>query len=236
MLMRTIAIVAAVSVLLCGFGPAAVCEVSVKTDRKGDYQMTQVTTSGGRSAARVWSVVGRSPGKRALNPEGDRNGDLWPSIAEHNLAPHHPLVVWSRYNGSQYDLAWSRWERTGWEPVRWVHEGDGQGDDLDADVAFDPVRGRPFLVWWRNENGTGRVYLSVFLASEWLAPYQISEQHTDGRFPRIEFHDGGEIRVQFETPAGTVSQLVTFNEPVTITDDINPHDHLRLRGEAELAP
>lgn len=233
--MRTISILAAASLALGALGPATLAEVSVKTDRKGQYQMTQVTTAGSRSAARVWSVSSRSAGKRALNPEGDRNGDLWPSIAESTVAPHHPLVVWSRYNGSEYDLAWSRWDRTTWEPVRWVEAQSNIGDDLDADLSFDR-RGRPFVAWWRDEGGIGRVFLSVFSGGDWIAAYPVSEAGVDGRYPVLDIHNNGEIRVQYETAEGTVSQLVSFNEPVTITDDINPHGHLTLRGEPVVAP
>lgn len=213
-------------------------EVRVRTGRHGDYRMTQILTGGVRSEGRIWGAVSARPDSRlALNLEGDWNGDLWPRIAESNASPHHPWAVWSRYNcnGREYDLAWSRWAPSGWEPIAWVDQQGLSGDDLDADLAFDP-EGRPYVVWWRDEGGQGRIYLSLFLVNRWMAPYAVTDGSIDSRFPIVELTADADtpIRVEYETPEGIVSQLVTFDEPVTITDNIDPLDHLRMEHEPVL--
>lgn len=232
--------------LLLGCALDAMAEVRVKTDSRGEYWQTQIVIAGPRWSPRVWTVSGRSDThvKQALNPGGDLNGDLWPFIGESPVAPHLPWVVWSRRNGTQYDLAWSRWtRRAGWSQIDWV-EADATGDDLDAEVTFD-VGGRPHVVWWRNEGGTGRVYLNIYLtcpaastscSSRWLGTYPVSDGALDSRFPTVEVQPDGSIRVEFETSEGLVSQLVTFSVPDTITDDINPLDHLRLEGQPVHVP
>ena len=50
--------------------------------------------------------------------------------------------------------------------------------------------------------------------------------------PTIEITDDGRLIVEFETPRGMYAQVVQFNQPVTITDDINPFAHIELVGEA----
>ena len=69
--------------ILLGTGLAAYAEVSVRTDRQGNYTTTQVLTTGARGESVLWGVNQRSSRNfHALNPRGDSNGDLWPVIAE----------------------------------------------------------------------------------------------------------------------------------------------------------
>lgn len=212
---------ALLTITLCGQSRA---EIRAITDRTGHYRETRILTGDTRRGVGVWSPVGSVVHSGTLNPAGDAQGDLWPMIAEPVNHPHYAWVVWSRLNGSEYDLVWARWTAQGWQEVLWLQPtADLQGDDLDADVTFDVVS-RPYVVWWRNERGTGRVYLSVFLQSEWMAPYAVSEPGTDSRFPEIEILSSGVIQVNYDTPDGRVQQNVFFDLPVTITDDIDPLD------------
>jgi hypothetical protein len=156
-----------------------------------------------------------------LNATGDMNGDLWPSVKESPVPPYHPWVVWSRFNGEGFDLAWSSWERTKWGPIRWVTPESSAADDLDADLAFNH-RGRPFLVWWRDTPSGGQVMLSTYLLSRWTEPTQLNDAEVDARYPSILTYADGRIVVIYETTDGLVMQTLSFTEPDTITDDINP--------------
>jgi hypothetical protein len=49
----------------------------------------------------------------------------------------------------------------------------------------------------------------------------------DSRNPRLQF-DGG-IRIDYQTAAGPESRIVTFAQPTTITDDVNPVSQLRVQ-------
>ena len=218
------------TLIFLGFAANASAEVSVRTDRRGGYLATQVIYSSRFAPNRVWGVQGRG-GRHAhaLNPYGDANGDLWPTIAESPRAPYLPWVVWSRFSGADYDLAWSRWTSAGWSPVMQMFDDGAAGDDLDADLAFD-AEGRPVAAWWRDEPGGGRVYISVFLNRGWSTPYPVSEAGRDSRLPSVTVQAGNAWTIEYETPEGTVSQLIVLDLPGTITDDINPQNYIHLKG------
>ncbi|HKQ59702.1 MAG TPA: hypothetical protein VJS92_00375 [Candidatus Polarisedimenticolaceae bacterium] len=222
-----------IGVLLVVSCMEAGAEVSVRTDRKGDYVMTQIIPSGTASNLRIWSVVTRTARRKsvALNPQGDANGDLWPTVAESPAAPRVPWVVWSRFDGTGYSLSWSRWSPTGWLDVRGVGPVQtvaGVGD-FDPRLAFGSD-GRPFLVWSRLENGSGAVYVSVFMSSRWSDPLRVSAEGVDARKPDIDVTGRSLLRVRYETDAGTLSQVLLFQGPVTITDDINPQSYIVFKG------
>ena len=217
-------------VLLLGTGLAVHAEVSVRTDRQGKYSSTQILTRGHRGEPVLWGVNQRSSRNfHVLNPRGDARGDLWPEISEPDIAPHHPWVVWSRFNGEDYDLVWSRWSVEGWRPTRVVDLESREGNDLDPDMTFN-ANGRPFLVWCREENGVATIQFSAFLVNAWMPGFQISDSDVDSRYPVIVERFGDGIQVEFDTPNGKVNKWVLFNQPVTITDDINPRNHVRVKG------
>lgn len=225
---------ATLCLLALAFGLEARGEVRVTTDRRGQYRRTQVITSGDPWNPKIWSVTSASMARRGtqalvLNPNGDRTGDLWPALQESNETGY-PWVVWSRLNRGGYDLVWSRWDKRGWQPVGWLRGEDDEnalGDDLDPDVTFDRG-GRPHLVWWREEGGRGRVYLSIWLHSDWMKAYAVSDLGLDARYPTVETLGTSTIRVEYDTDDGPVTQLIQFDRPVTITDDLDPVGHLSL--------
>ena len=146
-------------------------------------------------------------------------------------------AVWSRLDQMDHELVWSRWTAGGWRMTSWVYPVNPEpGHDVDPDLAFD-ADGRPFLTWWRDDNGQSRVYLSLFLVTQWMIAYPVSEPGVNARFPSIVVLPDGEIVVTFETDEGIIEQTVLFDEPVTITDDIDPLDYIsdggtRYIGEA----
>lgn len=221
--------------LLCAHLDAR-AEVAARTNRQGKYVMTHVLPSGSDSNPQIWaSRRGRIAARSlvALNPNGDLNGDLWPTVAESPSPPYHPWVVWSRPDDGHLRMAWSRWDRGNWTPIQFVESKADETDQLDARVAFDEDS-RPFVVWWsQDETGRGRVWLSVFLATRWMEPFAVSDASIDASLPDVRFDDHGYLNVDFDTPDGRVSQLVMFSAPVTITDDINPQGRLWLKGRPQ---
>jgi len=167
-----------------------------------------------------------------LNPDGAHRGDLWPTIVSHNVTPHYPWVVWSRFNGQDYDLVWSRWLGDGWQAIDNVEMDPSGTDELDADLAFDPA-GRPYLVWWRSER-KGQVYLSAYRQGQWTRPFRVSLTGRDSRYPIVALLDVDRIQVEYRVPRGLESRLVVFPDPVTITDDINPQ--FAIEGPASIRP
>jgi len=214
--------------LLTGWEARA--EVRVVTDRDGQYRETRIlmpeSMSFGAGVSNVWTPVGRVGKDETLNPSGADAGDLWPTIVESKSGTHRAWALWSRFDGLDYDLAWSRWTGTGWQEIGWVSIGEAEvGDDLDPVATFDS-NSRPYVVWWRDEGGHGRVYFSLFLVSQWMTAYPVSDLDVDSRYPTLEIRADGRIEVTYETPEGVAVHTVVFDEPVTITDDIDPLDHL----------
>lgn len=218
-----------VCLLLTGMLAQSFAAVSARVDRRGKYVGTQVIPTGPQWEPRVWSVRGR--GFRAgnvLNPGGDLNGDLWPTVVESTVAPHHSWVAWSRFNGSRYSIAWSRWTDRGWNSIEWLDDKFVRYDQLDPAMTTDN-QGRPFMVYWSEEGGKGRVYLSLFMATKWMKPIPISPVDLDSRAPEISVGRFGRIVVEYDSDEGRMNQIVLFSWPGTITDDINPQGRLTLR-------
>jgi len=219
---------AASLLLLAGVDPRA--EVAVRTDRTGQYVGTEMITTGLRGEPVVWGLRGRLARRiDVLNAKGDLIGDLWPVITESSLAPNYPWVVWSRFNGSDYDLAWSRWNPGGWQPVEPVLAGPQVGNDLDPDLAFDP-EGHAFLTWSRQVDETAQIQVSVWMKHAWSTPIVVSEPDVDSRYPAILAAGNGAVDIEFATPDGLVVQRVVFSGADTITDDINPVPLLHIVG------
>jgi len=216
--------------LLVALAPDPRAEVAARTDLAGNYVATEIVTTGLRGEPVIWGLRGRVA-RRAniLNPRGDQNGDLWPVIVESSQPQRHPWVVWSRFNGTDYDLAWSRWTPQGWRPVEPISPDSTSGDDLDPDLAFDG-NGQAFLAWSRDDGGASEIYLSVWLKRRWMTAVVVSEPGVDSRYPVIVGFGDDAVDVEFTTPDGVVLQRVLFSKPGTITDDINPLQHLRVIG------
>lgn len=211
---------------------SARAEVRAVTDRDGTYKAIRVTRSG---RGGVWTPLRRADAGAALNPNGDRNRDLWPTARENTVSPHYPWVVWSRLNGADYDLVWSRWSAGRWESARWLDESSAAlGTDLDPDIQFDRT-GQPFLVWWKDRGVKGGiVYLSRFVDQNWLRPFEVSAPAVDARYPVLEVAKDRTLIVRYVTDEGLVEQIVLLGDPGTITDDINPMDYAFLAGAAVL--
>jgi hypothetical protein len=230
MIMRRGLFAATLALVALSFGLESRAEIRVVTDRNGDYRETRILMPDmlafGAGASNVWTPVGRVGKDATLNPTGADNRDLWPAIAESKGSANRAWAVWSRLDGLDYDLVWSRWTDDGWQRIEWLDEGTaGQGDDLDPYITFD-INGRTYVAWWRAEGDFGRVYLSMFLVTQWMTAFPVSDFDVDSRYPSVEVLSDGTIFVKYETPEGTVVHTVVFDEPVTITDDIDPLDHL----------
>ena len=179
----------------------------------------------------IWTDPGRTNSQaNVLNPDGDINGDLYPTVVNNPLDPRDIWVVWSKFTGTNHDLAWSSWEAAAWREIEWVDYKPRVGNDFDPVLKFS-VQQRPFLVWWTEFDGQGEVYVSLFLETHWLAPFRVSPPNVDSRRPQIRRIFPQSIEVEFETPDGILVQVVGRVRPHTITDDINPQMHWSLRGD-----
>jgi len=237
---RTILTVLFLASLVIGLSAPALAEVSARTDRYGNYLGLQISPAGPANG-QPWSVRGTRFARRGapatagatLNPGGDRLGDGWPSAIENSRAPHYPWVVWSRHNGVDYDLAFSRWTRWGWMPVDWVLPEPFEGDDVKPSLGFDPS-GRAVVAWSHQTDGESQVYVSLFLKRNWSVPIRISDVGLDSGPPELSTQGSG-LLLRFASGSQTVERLLRFDGPLTITDDINPQAWLNVMAPGDLA-
>jgi hypothetical protein len=209
----------AVLALLLVCAPAR-AEVSAEVDAFGNYVRTVVVTSGSARRTKIWSPFRSRTTRLMLNSTGDSVGDGWPAILENPL-DHKPWVVWSHFDGTTFDLAWSRFDGRAWQTIAPLLPLDSTDADLDPVLAFDDA-GRPYVAWWRNRSGRGQVYVSLFLTTRWMIPLPVSDPGENARAPVLTLLPDRRIQVTYTTSAGTVTKLVTPNAGATITDDINP--------------
>lgn len=217
---RKLSIVVAVVLATIAAGTVAWAEVSAETDVSGKYYRMIVLTNNSVKNLKIWAMQRSNSNVYPLNIYGDVNGDLYPTIAENPYDGQRPWVVWSRFDGRDYDLAWSRWSGGGWTPVAWVRSDPVAGDALAPRIGFDP-HGRAQLTWW-NDAGGGVVYFSRFLLTRWMDPLLVSVGEPDARNPSIEVVSDSETRIEYDTPEGRVERRILFFGPTTITDDIDP--------------
>jgi hypothetical protein len=220
----------AAGILLAVFGgiTGVLAEVSSEVDPQGNYVRMVVLSDVLHKTPRIWSVQSARPDHLPLNPDGDVNGDSWPLILENPSDRNHPYVVWSRHTGAEYDLAWSRWLNGQWTEISWIEDRPNvAGDDLDPAGTIDRD-GRAYVSWWRDEGGTGRIYVSLYLTTQWMVAYPVSEPWEDGRYPGIHVGDDGNIRVSYQTPEGLVTRMVVFERPGTITDELDPYQTMSV--------
>ena len=224
---RVVIICAVFSLLSTGLAVGTGAEVRVHTSSTGEYERTTIIPGGPPWDPGIWNTRGRSRGLRrgstVLNPLGDRFGDLVPTITEGSQAPRHPWAVWSRFNGSDYDLVYSSWTY-GWSRIKRVTQTPLSGDDLDASMVFSRA-GQPLVAWWNRDvvDGHGTVYFSMFLETRWLDPFQISDDSVGGRHPSIEIENGAVV-IRYDSDDGLtrMSYQLPMFDPTTITDDIDP--------------
>lgn len=216
--------------VLCGLATtqATRAEVSAEVSSAGAYLRTVILANESVKNLRVWSVARSRTGLVPLNPAGDSSGDLWPVFRESPTLDRWPWVVWSHFNGSDFDLVWSRWSETGWTPTAPV-EGLHDVDAIDPDLTFD-LDGRAHTVWVSVDGVSSSVYLSRYLATIWMDPYLISDPAEIASNPSVIVMPDGGIHVSYDTPAGRVTRVIRFVQTDTITDDITPFNTLSLES------
>jgi hypothetical protein len=227
----------AMGMAIVAAAPPARAEVAAEVDASGAYLRTVVLATSSAKNVRIWSKITSRPSLFPLNVEGDLNGDLWPVVADQPAGTPRPWVVWSRFTGSGFDLAWSRFDAPArsWSPIGWVESVPKAGDDLDPSLTFDST-GRPFLSWWRDEDGVGQVYLSLFLQTRWMEPFRVSDVTIDSVAPTITLLSDTRVRIEYTTPEGTVARVVEFHRPLTITDDATPFGRFTVTSSMTISP
>jgi hypothetical protein len=91
----------------------------------------------------IWSPVGGTPPALVLNPDGALRGDGRPDVAIDPIT-QWPHVVWAWRRGAQHDIAYSRWDGSGWTAPSFLT--GGLADEIDPRVFVDA--NAVHVVWW----------------------------------------------------------------------------------------
>ena len=201
----------------------AKAEVSARLDEEGQYAGMIVRIS--TTPRKIWTSPIATINRRPLNPNGDLMGDLAPTIVENPRNQNYPTAIWSHPNGPDYDLVFSRWTAAGWAPLQFV-QNDNLINDLEPRLSFNST-GRPYLVWWSDEGGTGAVYFSMFLETRWMTPVRVSSFGIDSRHADLWIGSDLAVTISYDTAAGRTNRILTIPNRSTITDDIDP----KIRSE-----
>jgi hypothetical protein len=206
-------------------------EVSAETDAFGNYLRTVIYASASVKNPRIWSAGRPRFGRWPLNRNGDATGDLFPVVRENPAQRNWPWALWSHFNGRDYDLVWSRWAGASWSAIAPVAADPSPDDAVDPSLAFG-ADGRPYAVWLSRNEGSAEVSMSIFLATQWMAPFRISEIGEDAVNPSIAVLPDGRIQVTYDTAVAHVTTIVAFAQPMTITDDLTPFNTVTVSSTA----
>lgn len=188
---------------------AALAEVSAPGPRPGG--------GGFFSAERASSAGGEDPGAwplwrpfRAhlspdlqLNPEGEANGDGPAGFA---IDPRNgrAAVVWSWFDGADYEAVISEWNGEFWTPFQRLT--DNLTDDLDPRIEIAPDR-RRIVTFWRSgggADGPDEVWQIERLpgADFWSEPALVTEPIENGRHSDVTWHEDGGTYVAYQSGDG----------------------------------
>ena len=197
-------------------------EVTVIRDSSGGLigtlQMFEIGTGGGN----IWSPVRTSADPALLlNPDGDLYGDGPPSVVM-NPVSHMPEAVWSYWDGTHFQIAWSRFDGTAWSMVQTAAGPDfeyltsGDRQNFDPKFWIDGAGNRR-VAWWRDSLASvDEVVVAVLPAGEtqWWTPQRISTDGVPARRPDIRtFSRFGTFIVAEESNAGALSAVV-YDSPL----------------------
>jgi hypothetical protein len=114
----------------------------------------------------IWDPVRDIDPELVLNSDGGQRGDGRPDIAMDPVTKW-PHVVWAYGNGTDYDIAYSRWDGDGWLETEFVTSTTA--NEIDPRIHVD--RDYVYVVWWVEE--TGSIWL---VRRPRLGAWQMSER------------------------------------------------------------
>ncbi len=196
-------------------------EVSAVVDSSGNYENTIYIEKTRGKRVFIWTKFGNNRNQISLNEAGDLYGDLSPTIKENIYQENFPCVVWPKFDGFDYEIAFSKWTLNGWSPIVYLEDIDNPFDDLSPSIDFDQ-NARPYIAWFRDENGVRKIYISLFLETKWMESLPVSDEGVDSWDPEITVNSEGEFDVAYMTSEGKRAKTIIINFPDTITDDIDP--------------
>ena len=139
-----------------------------------------------------------------LNATGKDNGDYGPAFAI-NPVTGNPEVAWAWWDGTDYEIALSRWTGSGWSA--WEILTDNAVDDLDPSITIDPA-GTRRVSWWRAGSPPQVWLLERFAGGgDWAPEERVTQVVEDGSRPGV-VAVSGLVRVAYQREGSGVREVV----------------------------
>ena len=170
----------------------------------------------------LWTPVRDIDPQLYLNPTGALRDDGRPDIAI-DPVDHVPHVVWAYDNGSDHDIAYSRWEVDHWSPPEFLTASSV--DEIDPRIFVDDSR--TLVVWW--ETATNTIRLVERQEGDAWGPTEVVVD--EGMCPSVASW-GGTVFVASERPDGEGSKDIVLSMRL----EKNYYDSDVLRFGSSLGP
>ncbi len=192
-----------VAALAATVGPLPVrAEVSADPSPAGVRMMILGIIEGPDPIPQVlWGPVREVDPDLFLNPAGAARGDGRPDVAIDPVT-EWPHVVWAWNNGSDHDIAYSRWTADGWSETEFLTSG--MSNELDPRIFVDDET--IYVVWW--EEVTNKVWLVTRPRDgEWDISELVSQSLQTGMRPSV-VPWGGTVLIAAEDDDGQGGKLI----------------------------
>ncbi len=165
----------------------------------------------------------------------DKNPDvphMHPSVSlDFNGFPH---IVWSAYDGHDYELYYSSWDGKKWSEESLITDNQNISDTLPSLSML--LETFPAVVWSRYRLGKREVCLSYKMNDEWSPAIIISDEKNMAGFSKLVSFEG-KIAILWQTETEIKTALVPFyklqeffypNEDPVKSPKIHPRNQLRI--------
>ncbi len=169
----------------------------------------------------IWKRFSNNPNRVPLNENGDSNCDGKPSFTI-NPITGFPEVVWSKFDGNDYEIAYSYFDGLEWSNHEIIT--DNNFNDFNPCIAFNN-NGTLKITWW-NDEPVQQVYYKIRKNSEdWSLKLRVSDHLEISRFPSIVALNNLSY-ISYETLTNQNNKDIYS---ANIDDDPDPHPTLTYR-------
>ncbi len=189
-------------------------EVSVIKDLQGNYSCILFAYRD-NPENEVWNRYSCFNNWLALNENGDLSSDGIPSFGI-NPITYLPEIVWSKFDGSDYEIAYSYFNGIAWSNIELLT--DNNIDDLNPNITFNN-NGKAKVTWWSDEIIPQVYYKIKEYNAPWSSSLCISNASEISRFPSIAPLENLSY-AGFEKYVTQASKIILV---AGIIDDPDPH-------------
>lgn len=214
--------------LICCF--AVLAEVSTVKDSNNNYT-SHIFMGREYPHNEIWVKYGNDPNKIPLNENGDLNGDGKPALAVNPLTGY-PEVAWSKFDGIDYEIAYSHFDGSTWSTPELITDNDI--NEFDPFIAFSGD-GTVKITWWTDEPIQQVYYKLRKYSGDWSITIRVSDFLQKSQYPSIATLNNLSY-VVYENPASPNVKNIVMGG---IIDDPDPIPQLLSRitiASSDFAP